>query len=60
MENPVHDLLDGCDLDFTGDVEIVDDDLDALVLFADLDPSDHTAVDRRRREWDMLLSGTGR
>jgi hypothetical protein len=54
------DLLDGCDLDFTDDVEVDDDDLDGLVLFADLDPSDERAVDRRRHEWDVLLSGTGR
>jgi hypothetical protein len=54
------DLLDGCDLDFTGDVEVGDDDLDGLVLFADVDPTDRTAVERRRHEWDVLLTGTGR
>lgn len=51
------DLTDGCDLDFTGDgVEVTDDHVDAVVLFADLDPADGTAVERRRREWETLFT----
>jgi hypothetical protein len=45
--------LDGCDLDFTQD-PTPDDELDALVLFADVDTSDPDAVAARAREWGEL------
>lgn len=47
-------LADGCELDFTTD-PTNDTDLDAVVLFADLDPSDASAVARRRAEWETLF-----
>lgn len=47
---------DGCALDFTGDaVEVADAALATVVLFADIDPADVSAVARRRREWETLF-----
>jgi hypothetical protein len=45
--------LDGCDLDFTEN-PTPDDEIDALVLFADVDTSDPDAVARRAQEWSDL------
>lgn len=41
--------LDGCDLDFTAGPQTTDDDVDALVMFADVF-DDPEAVERRRVE----------
>lgn len=49
------DLLDGCDLDFT-EAPTGDDDLDAVVLFADV-ADDPAAIERRRAEWQELFTG---
>lgn len=47
-------FADGCDLDFT--IDPTDDtDVDAVVLFADIDPADVSAVARRRGEWEELF-----
>ncbi len=48
---------DGCALDFTAD-PTDDADLSGLVLFADIDPADVSAVARRRAEWETLFSGS--
>ncbi len=48
------DLLDGCDLDFT-DAPTSDDDLDGVVLFADVS-DDPAAIEERRAEWQELLA----
>ncbi len=48
------DLLDGCDLDFTG-TPTSDDDLDSVVLFADVS-DDPAAIDARRAEWQELFT----
>jgi hypothetical protein len=47
------DELCGCDLDFR-DGAVADDDLDSLVLFADVDPGDGAAVAARAAEWRQL------
>lgn len=51
------DLVDGCDIDFAAE-PTSDDDLDALVLFADVDTNDPAAVEARRREWEALFHGS--
>jgi hypothetical protein len=48
------DDADGCDLDFAGDVAIDDGDVDAVVLFADVDPGDADAIASRAQEWGAL------
>jgi hypothetical protein len=53
------DRLDGCDIVGPGALEdpIADDELDGIVLFADVDPTDFAAVDRRIAEWRELFDG---
>lgn len=48
------DTLDGCDLKVTAAHETSDDQIDALVLFADVDFTDPAAVAARRAEWEAL------
>lgn len=48
------DFLEGCDIDFSED-PTSDDDLDAVVLFADVDPSDTAAIEARKAEWQELF-----
>lgn len=48
------DLIDSCDADFTVD-PTPDDELDFVVLFADVDPSDVDALERRAAEWAELF-----
>lgn len=48
------DLLDGCDLDFT-EAPTNDEDLDAVVLFADVS-DDQAVIDARRAEWQELFA----
>lgn len=52
------DLLDGCDVVLDGDPERVteDDQVAALVLFADVDFEDPDAVEARRLEWEEVLA----
>jgi hypothetical protein len=47
------DGLDGCDFDFTVE-PTPDDDIDGIVLFADLDPQDAEAISRRKAEWEEI------
>jgi hypothetical protein len=55
---PEDDDLDGCcDDDFDMADESTDDDLDALVLFADVEFLDREAVAERRAEWAELFTG---
>lgn len=65
-ERAHHELEEGDELD-TGDgcelvllelleLEVDDDDVDALVLYADVDPTDQAALEARRLEWQELLS----
>lgn len=49
------DMLDGCELDFDDpEMNCPDEDLDALVLFADVDFLDDAAVEARRAEYAAL------
>ena len=49
--------FDGCDLDFT--VDPVDDaDLDALVLFADVDTDDPDELAERIAAYEELFNGS--
>lgn len=51
------DTLDGCDLDFTVEDQITDDDaVAALVLFADTEFDSPVAVQARAQEWQELFS----
>jgi hypothetical protein len=52
------DRLDGCDIVGPGalDDPIADDELDGIVLFADVDPTDLRAVDHRIAEWQELFA----
>lgn len=51
------DDLDAC-VHAGVDPELVtaDGDIDAVVMFADIDPADQAAVDARRSEWAELLA----
>jgi hypothetical protein len=48
------DDLDGCDLEFDDFDVTRDDDIDALVLFADVDFTDEGAVVARVAEYEEL------
>lgn len=48
--------LDGCDVEITEADAVSDDDLDAVVLFADVDVNDPAAVAARVDEWKGVLS----
>lgn len=49
------DLLDGCELDFdVPEMNCPDEDVDALVLFADVDFLDDEAVAARKAEYAAL------
>lgn len=56
MTTPADDgQLDGCELDFDDPTTNTgDDQVAALVLFADIDFTDPAAVDARRSEWEAL------
>jgi hypothetical protein len=50
-----NDFLDGCELEFDDpEMNCPDDDIDALVLFADVDFLDKDAVKRREAEYAAL------
>lgn len=51
--------LDGCAIDWSDDPGLDDDDVDAFVLFADVDRDDPDAVEARRREWAELADAGG-
>lgn len=50
---PADAFFDGCELDFTAD-PTPDEDIDGLILFADVDPADAAAVESRRAAWIAL------
>lgn len=51
------DLLDGCELEFDDpEMNCPDEDIDALVLFADVDFLDEAAVEQRKAEYAALAS----
>lgn len=51
------DQLDGCALEFDDPAtNTSDDDIAALVLFADVEFDDPPAVEARRREWLEVLA----
>lgn len=51
------DALDGCDLVFTDDEMIKDEDIAGVVLFAGIDPDDEIGVLIKKAEWEELASG---
>lgn len=53
-ESKDNDELDGCDLVFTDDEMIKDDDVDGVVLFAGIDPLDEVSVAIKQAEWEEL------
>lgn len=54
MENE-EDVLDGCDIDFNDpEKETSDEDVAALVLFADVEFLDEDAVEARKAEYKAL------
>lgn len=54
MTTPDDDTLDGCAIDFAED-PTPNDELDAVVLFADVDPDDPAAVAAREAEWREIF-----
>lgn len=50
-------LIDGCDLDFSEDA-VADEDIDGIVLFADLAADDEAAIQARVAEWEALSNGS--
>ena len=48
------DDLDGCGLDFVP-VAVADADLDAVILFADVDPADADALAVRVKEYEAVF-----
>lgn len=49
------DDLDGCDaIASDPSTDLHDDDVTGVVLFADIDPTDLDAVERRRAEWQEI------
>jgi hypothetical protein len=54
------DAIDACDESFDiADKNTPDDDVDALLLYADVDFTDPAAVEARKAEWQELLGPTG-
>ena len=49
--------LSGCDLDFRESWNL-DDEIDALVLFADIEHEDSAAVSKRKSEWEAILDAS--
>lgn len=47
--------MDACDIDMTED-PVADEDIDALVLFADCETGDE--VQQRQQEWQDLFNGS--
>lgn len=50
---PDDDFIDGCEIGPDGAID--DDDVDWIVLFADVDRTDRRAVRARRHEWQELF-----
>lgn len=48
--------LDACDQSFDTENNTSDEDVDALILFADIDFTDPEAVSQRKAEWEELFS----
>lgn len=48
------DFLDGCELEFDTEMNASDEDIDSLVLFADVDFLDKEAVAARVAEYEEL------
>lgn len=55
---PEDDELDGClsDVENIEEEQTSDDDIDAVVLFADVDPNDKKAVAKRKKEWQKVFA----
>lgn len=54
MSDEAH--LDGCELDFDDpETNTEDADIDALVMFADIDFTDRAVVEARKAEWRDLF-----
>ena len=53
----MNDELSGCDLDFR-DSWNLDDEIDGLVLFADIDEDDKAAISSRKAEWEAILDAS--
>jgi hypothetical protein len=51
------DELSGCDLDFR-EAWNLDDEIDSIVLFADIDDQDKDAVSKRKSEWEAILNAS--
>lgn len=51
------DDISGCDLDFRESWNL-DDEIDSLVLFADIDHEDKDAVSKRQSEWEAILDAS--
>jgi uncharacterized protein YecE (DUF72 family) len=49
------DMLDGCAVQFDPSKETTDDDVAALVLFADVEFTTPEAVEARKAEWQELF-----
>jgi len=47
--------LDGCELDFTENAT-TDDQIDSIVLYADIDPSNSDAIKQRKSDWEVVLN----
>jgi hypothetical protein len=56
-EDDDSDTLDGCDLVFTDDEMVKDEDIDGVVLFAGIDPSDEVSIAIKKAEWEDLANG---
>ena len=57
MSIPNDGHLDGCELDFDDpETNTADDEITAIVLFADVDFTDPDAVAERAAEWQELLA----
>lgn len=48
--------LDACDRSFDNGINTSDANIDALILFADIDFEDYDAVEKRKAEWKELFS----
>ena len=49
--------LSGCDLDFRESWNL-DDEIDAIALFADVDEDDKIAIAKRKAEWEAILDAS--
>lgn len=55
-DGPESEELDACSESFDTEKNTSDDDIDGLILFADVDFTDQEAVDKRKAEWEELFT----